>query len=145
MRRSLLCLFVLAAFVVSVCGTALADESAGAASDAPSQAASSQGPAGSAGDAFGGVKPVSPGEFVARVDRLVAGLNTAVGGLVVPLATFSMLVSVAALALGHILGLGVVKRFGWGGLFMTAVALLIFWGMPVIIGLIRALATSFAS
>lgn len=91
-----------------------------------------------------GMRPVSPSEFVARFNRMVNGINSAVAGLIVPLATFALLVSVAVLSLGAILGSSTIKRYGFGGIFFTTIGLILFWGIPVFIGLIKSLAASFA-
>jgi len=55
-----------------------------------------------------------------------------------------MLISTAILALGGVIGTKTVQRFGWGGLLMSVAGLLIFWGIPVIIGLTKSLAGYFA-
>jgi hypothetical protein len=96
-------------------------------------------------DAAGGVKPVTPGEFAGKVNKFIAGLNAAIGGLVLPVATFAMLVSICVIILGALVGHGNLKRYGWGGLLLASVGLLLFWGLPVLLGLLQALATRFAS
>ncbi|WP_157109832.1 hypothetical protein [Thermanaeromonas toyohensis] len=88
----------------------------------------------------GGIKPVSPGEFVAKVNTFIADLNTAVSGLVLPLATFAMLVSIAVITVGFLVGHSNLKRYGWGGLFLACVGVFLYYGVPLIIGLVRALA-----
>lgn len=94
--------------------------------------------------AYGTVNPVSPREFTDKVNRFVGEVNGMVAGIIVPLAMFAMLVSAAALALGSIIGFKAVSRFGWGGLTLSALGLLVFWGIPVILGLIKSLAGYFA-
>jgi Flp pilus assembly protein TadB len=93
---------------------------------------------------YGTVNPVSPREFTDKVNRFVGEVNGMVAGIIVPLAMFAMLVSAAALALGSIIGFKAVSRFGWGGLTLSALGLLVFWGIPVILGLIKSLAGYFA-
>lgn len=93
---------------------------------------------------YGTVKPVSPREFTDKVNRFVGVVNGMLAGTIVPLAMFAMLVSAAALALGSVIGMRAVSRFGWGGLVLSAMGLLVFWGMPVILGLIKSLAGYFS-
>lgn len=88
----------------------------------------------------GGIKPVSPSEFVAKVNSFIADLNTAVSGMVLPLATFAMLVSIAVITVGFLVGHSNLKRYGWGGLVLACVGVFLFYGLPLIIGLVRALA-----
>ncbi|MGI9862750.1 hypothetical protein SDD30_15340 [Moorella naiadis] len=95
-------------------------------------------------DNAGGVKPVTPVEFAGKVNKFIAGLNAAIGGLVIPVATFAMLVSICIIILGALVGHSNLKRYGWGGLFLASVGLLLFWGLPVLLGLLQALATRFA-
>lgn len=93
---------------------------------------------------YGTVRPVSPREFTDKVNRFVGEVNGMLAGTIVPLAMFAMLVSAAALALGSVIGMRAVSRFGWGGLVLSAMGLLVFWGMPVIFGLIKSLAGYFS-
>lgn len=88
-----------------------------------------------------GMEPVSPQDS-GRVNALIGSINKAAMGLVFPLAVFSLLISLGALLIGRSLSSGSVSRFGWSGLLLTIVALLLVWGMPVLIGLVR---TSMAS
>lgn len=93
----------------------------------------------------GDVKPVSPGEFTDKMNKFVGEINNMLAGIIVPLAMLGMLVSTAILALGGIIGAKAVQRFGWGGLFMSVAGLLVYWGIPVIIGLTKSLAGYFSS
>lgn len=88
----------------------------------------------------GGIRPVSPGEFVAKVNGFVADLNTAVSGLVLPLATLAILISIVVITMGFLVGHSNLKRYGWGGLFLACVGVFLYYGVPLIIGLVRALA-----
>ncbi|MGB9859457.1 MAG: hypothetical protein ACPLQP_05940 [Moorellaceae bacterium] len=88
----------------------------------------------------GGIKPVSPGEFVAKINSFIADLNAAISGIVLPLATFAMLVSIAVITVGFLVGHSNLKRYGWGGLFLACCGVFLFYGLPLIIGLVRALA-----
>ncbi len=93
----------------------------------------------------GGVKPVTPTEFVAKVNNVITGINTATSGLILPVATFAMLISIVIIIMGALVGHHNLRRYGWGGLFLASFGLLLFWGLPVILGLIQALATRFTT
>ncbi|RJO62790.1 MAG: hypothetical protein C4542_02180 [Dehalococcoidia bacterium] len=90
-----------------------------------------------------GIKPVSPGEFVGKVENIISGANVALGSIIVQLAIFGMLVSLAVLAVGGLFGIGLVKRVGFGGLLMSAFGLLVYFLIPVILGLIKSFAGQF--
>jgi len=92
----------------------------------------------------GSVEPVSPKEFTDKMNKFVGEINNMLAGIIVPLAMLGMLISTAILALGGVIGTKTVQRFGWGGLLMSVAGLLIFWGIPVIIGLTKSLAGYFA-
>jgi hypothetical protein len=92
----------------------------------------------------GPIQAGDPKAFVAKLDLLAADVYQAVATLIVPLSMIAMLFSCIALVLGGLLGWDAVRRFGWGGLFMCVAGLLLFYGIPVIIGLIRAVAARFA-
>ncbi|MGI9951324.1 hypothetical protein V3F56_03090 [Moorellaceae bacterium AZ2] len=88
----------------------------------------------------GGIKPVSPAEFVARINEFIADINTAISGLVLPVATTVMLVSIVVITAGFLVGHSNLKRYGWGGLFLACCGVFLFYGLPLIIGLVRTLA-----
>lgn len=140
-----------AAVLENAAGTsnaAPANANSGAAADNAAPANAAQPDAASsvsqAIDSAGGVKSVTPAEFAEKVNKFIAGLNAAIGGLVLPVATFAMLVSICVIILGALVGHGNLKRYGWGGLLLASVGLLLFWGLPVLLGLLQALATRFA-
>lgn len=108
--------------------------------DQPAASAAQQAPVSD----YGSIKPVSPREFTDRVNKFVGEVNGMVAGIIVPLAILAMLISAAALALGSLIGWKAVQRFGWGGLFLSILGLLVYWGIPIIIGLTKSLAGYFA-
>jgi hypothetical protein len=91
------------------------------------------------------IRPVPPEEFAGKFNKVIMGLIEALSIIIVPLAMLSMLISVIALSVGALIGRKSVTAFGVGGFLCACAALFIFWGMPLIIGLIQSLAASFAS
>jgi hypothetical protein len=82
---------------------------------------------------------MAPKDLDNRINLIAGDLASAVAAVIVPLAVLSMLVSCIALALGSLTGWGAAKHFGLGGLFMACAGLLVYYGYPLIIGLIRVL------
>ncbi len=86
----------------------------------------------------GPLRPVRPRDFVHKLVLLVNEMNALAASIIVPLAVFGITVSCIFLALGCLIGWQAVKRLGWGGLLTSCLGLLVFYGIPLIIGLIRA-------
>jgi hypothetical protein len=75
-----------------------------------------------------------------RINLISSDLVSAAGAVIIPLAILSVLVNCLALLLGSLIGWEAAKIFGLGGLIMAFAGLLVYYGYPLIIGLIRILA-----
>ena len=83
---------------------------------------------------------MAPKDLVGRINLAAGDLASAAAAVIVPLAVLSMLVSCLVLVIGSLSSWGAAKRFGLGGLFTACAGLLVYYGYPLIIGLIRVLA-----
>lgn len=91
------------------------------------------------------VQSVPPEEFVIKANRLLGDVHAMASGVIMPLAGVAMVVSIGAIALGSLTGWGIMRRFGFGGLFTTCLGVFLFWGIPVILGVIRSLGMRFSA
>jgi hypothetical protein len=82
---------------------------------------------------------MAPKDLVNRINLVAGDLASAAAAVIVPLAVLSMLVSCLVLVFGSLSSWEAAKRFGLGGLFMACAGLLVYYGYPLIIGLIRVL------
>jgi hypothetical protein len=96
------------------------------------------------GKKMGPLQVISPAVIVGKLTLAINDLNIAVAMIFVPLAVFGILASCVILALGCLIGCQPVRRFGWSGLLTSCLGLLVFYGIPVIVGLIQAVAARLA-
>ena len=95
--------------------------------------------------AFGGVSPVSPGEFASNLSSLIERANAALSGIIVPLASLSLLASCLVFVLGAFLGWGAVRRIGLAGALCSVFGLALFWAVPLVIAATKVLVTGLVS
>lgn len=82
------------------------------------------------------IQPVSPAEFGTKISNMLVTLTQTVSSFIVPLATLAMLISVIVFITGSVVHSKIVRKTGAVGFFSAAGGLLLFYGIPLIMGVL---------
>ena len=93
----------------------------------------------------GNIDAIAPDTFFSALENFITDLYNALGGIMKPLAQFLILVSVIAIAIGALFSSDDIKKYGFAGIFMAALGLLVFYGLPIIVGVVEGIANYFNS
>ncbi len=94
---------------------------------------------------FGMVRPVPPEVAAGKITGMLNRLYASLASVVIPLSMVVLLISALFLIPGSFLGAEMVRRMGWGGIIAGAAGLLVFWGIPLIIGITKSIADALTS
>ena len=82
---------------------------------------------------------ITAAEFAQRVADAVVVLINSVSGIIVPIATLSLLVSVVLLIIGSFTQSSKIKKAGASGIGATVLGLIVYYAAPTIISLFSSL------
>lgn len=84
-------------------------------------------------------KPISAGEFAQKVADAVVMLINSVSGVIIPIATLSLLVSIIMFIVGSFTQSSSIKKAGASGIGATILGLVLYYAAPTILSLLSSL------
>lgn len=84
-----------------------------------------------------GIKTVSPEEFASKVSGLLSGVGDLLGVIVTPLAMICLAVCAIMIMVGSLFAARAVTRLGLMGFMFTVLGLVVYYCIPMLIGLIK--------
>jgi hypothetical protein len=83
--------------------------------------------------------PITAAEFAQKVAEAVIMLIDSVSGIIIPVATLSLLISIVLFIVGGFMQSSSIKKAGAGGIGATILGLILYYAAPTIVSLLSGL------
>lgn len=86
---------------------------------------------------------VTPDEFAQKTNKLTETGSAAAGDIILSLSKFAILVELIILIFSQVFKITVVRNYALSAIGFSLIAVFIFWGLPLIFGLIKYAVNTF--